>query len=251
MFVKGSIFPNLPQYPIPISNPPAANSHLAHSTNSPSPPPEKLEIPLSSHSPRQVSQRSPCSSPRPPGCRAGWKRKRLQGWEPSSEARLGAAYAAAMQSPIRRNAEGRPLGTCDPSSSGRFSHCRRQVGSEFQSLLSSRVPGADPISARLRLSEGAQCTAAGLLFPLAGRPQTLLPQLPEDNADLEPVLPGIALRSLLAIDLWPIARCRGEPVLGSMRPLMKLLEISGHGIPWLLGTLYCLSRSDSWAGPRC
>lgn len=70
--------------------------------------------------------------------------------------------------------------------------------------------------------------------------------------DLNPSFLGIALRCLLAIDLWlskKLGVCAGESSSwGSMRPLMKLLEISGHGIPWLLGTLYCLSRSNSWAG---
>lgn len=70
--------------------------------------------------------------------------------------------------------------------------------------------------------------------------------------NLNPSFLGIALRSLLAIDLWlskKLGVCAGESsTWGSVRPLMKLLEISGHGIPWLLGTLYCLLRSDSWAG---
>ncbi|KAJ1058992.1 hypothetical protein CapIbe_007553 [Capra ibex] len=156
-----------------------------------------------------------------------------------------------MQSP-RRNAEGRPLGTCDPSSSGSPAH---GGGSrfEFQSLLSSRVPGADPISARLRASESPVHRRGSFPLAGAGSPQTLPPQLPEeDRIDLNPSFLGIALRSLLAIDLWlskKLGVCAGESSSwGSMRPLMKLLEISGHGIPWLLGTLYCLSRSDSWAG---
>ena len=29
---------------------------------------------------------------------------------------------------------------------------------------------------------------------------------------------------------------------------MKLIEISGHGVPWLAGTAYCLYKSDTVAG---
>uniref|UniRef100_G3SN04 Polyisoprenoid diphosphate/phosphate phosphohydrolase PLPP6 n=1 Tax=Loxodonta africana TaxID=9785 RepID=G3SN04_LOXAF len=136
-----------------------------------------------------------------------------------------------MTSP-RRGAEGRALGApVASSSSGRF---------EFQSLLSSRAPGADPTCARLRASES----------PVHRRGSFPLPE--EARMDLNPSFLGIALRSLLAIDLWlskKLGVCaRERSAWGSVRPLMKLLEISGHGIPFLLGTLYCLSRSDSWAG---
>ncbi|XP_009871383.1 PREDICTED: presqualene diphosphate phosphatase, partial [Apaloderma vittatum] len=57
---------------------------------------------------------------------------------------------------------------------------------------------------------------------------------------LNPSFLGIALSSLLAIDLWASKRlgvCAGEDsAWGSARPLMKVIEVSGHGIPWLLGT---------------
>ncbi|XP_005998570.1 polyisoprenoid diphosphate/phosphate phosphohydrolase PLPP6 [Latimeria chalumnae] len=78
----------------------------------------------------------------------------------------------------------------------------------------------------------------------------LLPE--EDCMKLNPSFLGIALRSLLAIDLWMSKRlgvCAGEnSSWGSARPLMKLIEISGHGIPWITCTLYCLFKSDSSAG---
>ena len=115
------------------------------------------------------------------------------------------------------------------------------------------MPGADPTSARLRASESPVHRRGSFPLAGAGSSQALPPQLPEeDRIDLNPSFLDIALRSLLAIDLWlskKLGVCAGESSSwGSMRPLMKLLEISGHGIPWLLGTLYCLSRSDSWAG---
>ncbi|KAI1236537.1 hypothetical protein IHE44_0014787 [Lamprotornis superbus] len=68
---------------------------------------------------------------------------------------------------------------------------------------------------------------------------------------LNPSFVGIALSSLLAIDLWASKRlgvCAGEgSAWGSARPLMKVIEVSGHGIPWLLGTFYGLCQSDSSA----
>uniref|UniRef100_A0A8C4LY41 Polyisoprenoid diphosphate/phosphate phosphohydrolase PLPP6 n=1 Tax=Equus asinus TaxID=9793 RepID=A0A8C4LY41_EQUAS len=161
-----------------------------------------------------------------------------------------------MPSP-RRNTEGRPLSASASSSSsspGSPAHGGGGAGRfEFQSLLSSRAPGVDSTCARLRASESPVYRRGS--FPLAGTgpSQAPPPALPEDDRmDLNPSFLGIALRSLLAIDLWlskKLGVCAGEnSSWGSMRPLMKLLEISGHGIPWLLGTLYGLFRSDSWAG---
>lgn len=69
---------------------------------------------------------------------------------------------------------------------------------------------------------------------------------------LNPSLVRVSLSSLLAIDLWLSKRlgvCACEDSSwGSVRPLMKLLEVSGHGIPWLVGAAYCLYKSDSAAG---
>lgn len=73
----------------------------------------------------------------------------------------------------------------------------------------------------------------------------------EDCMKLNPSFVGIALSSLLAIDLWASKRlgvCAGEgSAWGSARPLMKVIEVSGHGIPWLLGTFYGLCHTDSSA----
>lgn len=111
---------------------------------------------------------------------------------------------AAMQSP-RRNAEGRPLGTCDPSSSGSPGPWRRQQARVPVPAQQRRVPGADPISACLRSSEspvhrrGSVPSLAGRLPSDASRASAALE---EDRIDLNPSFLGIALRSLLAIDLW-------------------------------------------------
>ncbi|CAD7691914.1 unnamed protein product [Nyctereutes procyonoides] len=169
-----------------------------------------------------------------------------------------------MPSP-RRNADARPLAAAASSSSSSSSPGSPARGGggggggggrfEFQSLLGGRAPGADPTCARLRAPESPVHRRGS--FPLAGAGPSQAPAaaaaLPEeDRMDLNPSFLGIALRSLLAIDLWlskKLGVCAGESSSwGSVRPLMKLLEISGHGIPWLLGTLYCLLRSDSWAG---
>ncbi|XP_030630680.1 phospholipid phosphatase 6-like [Chanos chanos] len=61
----------------------------------------------------------------------------------------------------------------------------------------------------------------------------------------------IALRSLMAIDLWLSRRlgvCACESsLLGSIRPLVKLTEFTGHGIPWLACTAYLFLVSNTAA----
>uniref|UniRef100_A0A8C6YSS5 Polyisoprenoid diphosphate/phosphate phosphohydrolase PLPP6 n=1 Tax=Nothoprocta perdicaria TaxID=30464 RepID=A0A8C6YSS5_NOTPE len=58
-------------------------------------------------------------------------------------------------------------------------------------------------------------------------------------------------RALLAADLWASRRlgvcaAEGSPCAAA-RPLLRLVEVSGHGLPWLLGTAYGLWRSGSAA----
>lgn len=128
-----------------------------------------------------------------------------------------------------------PLAMPSPRSSR-----ERRTGSgssrlEFLSLVSQRSPGA-PDSPSRRKEPGSSAAAP-------------LPE--EDCMKLNPSFLGIALSSLLAIDLWASKRlgvCAGEgSAWGSARPLMKVIEISGHGVPWLLGTFYGLCQSDSSA----
>ncbi|XP_042285246.1 phospholipid phosphatase 6-like [Thunnus maccoyii] len=61
----------------------------------------------------------------------------------------------------------------------------------------------------------------------------------------------ITLRFLLAIDLWLSKRlgvCASEESpWGSIRPLVRLVEFSGHVIPWLIGTLYTLLGGETVA----
>lgn len=61
----------------------------------------------------------------------------------------------------------------------------------------------------------------------------------------------ITLRFLLAIDLWlskrlGVCACEESP-WGSIRPLVRLVEFSGHVIPWLIGAVYTLVRGESVA----
>ncbi|XP_069497181.1 polyisoprenoid diphosphate/phosphate phosphohydrolase PLPP6 [Ambystoma mexicanum] len=116
---------------------------------------------------------------------------------------------------------------------------------EFISLVNNRTQMVEPTTARLRSSES----------PVRRRDsfssqKEMLPE--EDCMKLHPSFLGIALRSLLAIDLWLSKRigvCANDnSSWGSARPLMKLIEISGHGVPWIAGTLYCLYKSSSSAG---
>lgn len=109
--------------------------------------------------------------------------------------------------------------------------------------------GSDPTAARLRASESP--TRRRGSSSSTGSASGAGPS-EEDNIQLNPSFLHVAFSSLLAIDLWLSKRlgvCACEDSSwGSMRPLMKLIEISGHGIPWLAGTVYCLYKSDSAAG---
>lgn len=60
---------------------------------------------------------------------------------------------------------------------------------------------------------------------------------------------AITLRFLLAIDLWlskrlGVCACEDSP-WGGIRPLVRLVEFSGHVVPWLVGTVYTLLRGES------
>ncbi|XP_051951425.1 polyisoprenoid diphosphate/phosphate phosphohydrolase PLPP6-like [Xyrauchen texanus] len=152
-----------------------------------------------------------------------------------------------MPSPKARSSSGRSGSVpCTGGGNGRY---------EFSSLSRTTPPnllqkqGSDPTSARLRASESPnRRRGSGSSTSSTGGQQ--LPE--EDCMKLNPSFIGIALSSLLAIDLWLSKRlgvCACEDSSwGSVRPLMKLIEISGHGILWLAGAAYCLYKSDSAAG---
>ncbi|KAJ8277846.1 hypothetical protein GJAV_G00080800 [Gymnothorax javanicus] len=127
-----------------------------------------------------------------------------------------------MPSPKAKNNCNRSGSIPVASSNGRY---------EFMSLNRSAPPlllqrqGSDPISARLRASE-SPTRRRGSGSSNASSSSATGQQLPEED--------------------W-VCACE-DSSWGSIRPLMKLVEISGHGIPWLAGALYCLYKSDSTAG---
>lgn len=114
--------------------------------------------------------------------------------------------------------------------------------------------GSDPTTAWLRASESPNRRRRGSASSTASTSSTGGgQQLPEEDCmHLNPSVLSVALSSLLAVDLWLSKRlgvCAYEEASwGSARPLMKLVEISGHGIPWLIGAAYCMYKSDSAAG---
>lgn len=66
----------------------------------------------------------------------------------------------------------------------------------------------------------------------------------------EPIF-TITLRLLLAIDLWlskrlRVCACEKSP-WGSVRPVVRLVEFSGHVAPWFIGTVYALLRGETAA----
>ncbi|XP_066533510.1 polyisoprenoid diphosphate/phosphate phosphohydrolase PLPP6 [Hoplias malabaricus] len=118
----------------------------------------------------------------------------------------------------------------------------QRQGSGSESSATARLRAADsPTRRRGSGSSNASTSSTGAS-----------PMPEEDCMRLNPSLLGIAFSSLLAVDLWLSKRlgvCACEDSSwGSVRPIMKLVEVSGHGIPWLLGAAYCLYKSDSAAG---
>ncbi|KAK3508970.1 hypothetical protein QTP70_015396, partial [Hemibagrus guttatus] len=74
----------------------------------------------------------------------------------------------------------------------------------------------------------------------------------EDCMRLNPSLRGIAVSSLLAIDILLSKRlgvcAHASSSWGSVRSVVTLLALTGHGLTWIGGTLLCLTRSSTEAG---
>lgn len=71
------------------------------------------------------------------------------------------------------------------------------------------------------------------------------------SASLSQPTRTITLRFFLAVDLWlskqvGVCACE-ESAWGGIRPLARLVELSGHVIPWLVGAVYTMLRVDSAA----
>ncbi|XP_051691315.1 inactive phospholipid phosphatase 7 isoform X3 [Oryctolagus cuniculus] len=87
----------------------------------------------------------------------------------------------------------------------------------------------------------------------SGRERRQSQQLPEEDCmQLNPSFRGIALNSLLAIDICMSKRlgvCAGRAASwAGARSMVKLIGITGHGIPWIGGTILCLVKSSTLAG---
>ncbi|KAM8838789.1 polyisoprenoid diphosphate/phosphate phosphohydrolase PLPP6-like [Synchiropus picturatus] len=107
---------------------------------------------------------------------------------------------------------------------------------------------SSPVSRR-NSYRGNQCgsrrrTSSCSYFPSGGQSEDL-------SVSLSQPLPTITLRFLLAIDLWlskrlGVCACEEAP-WGGIRPLVRLVELSGHVVPWLIGAVYTLLRGETAA----
>lgn len=74
----------------------------------------------------------------------------------------------------------------------------------------------------------------------------------EDCMQLNPSFKGIAMNSLLAIDICLSKRmgvcAYTSSSWGGCRSMITLLALTGHGITWIIGTIVCLTRSNTLAG---
>ncbi|XP_067826026.1 inactive phospholipid phosphatase 7 [Heptranchias perlo] len=86
--------------------------------------------------------------------------------------------------------------------------------------------------------------------PSDSKESTQLPE--EDCMQLNPSFKGIAINSLLAIDISLSKRmgvcASSSSAWSSARPMVKLIGITGQGVPWIGGTVFCLTKSNSPAG---
>ncbi|XP_034047673.1 inactive phospholipid phosphatase 7 [Thalassophryne amazonica] len=78
-------------------------------------------------------------------------------------------------------------------------------------------------------------------------------KLPEEDCmQLNPSFKGIAMNSLLAIDISLSKRmgvcAHTSSSWGGCRSMVALLALTGHGITWIIGTIVCLTRSNTLAG---
>lgn len=82
------------------------------------------------------------------------------------------------------------------------------------------------------------------------RESTKMPE--EDCMQLNPSFKGIAMNSLLAIDICLSKRmgvcAYTSSAWGGCRSMVALLALTGHGITWIIGTIVCLTRSNTLAG---
>ncbi|XP_075041348.1 inactive phospholipid phosphatase 7 [Mixophyes fleayi] len=86
-----------------------------------------------------------------------------------------------------------------------------------------------------------------------GRERRQSQQLPEEDCmQLNPSFKEIAWNSLVAIDI-SMSKSLGVCATstsswGSARSMVKLIGITSHGFPWIIGTLVCMWKSNTLAG---
>ena len=105
-------------------------------------------------------------------------------------------------------------------------------------------------------SSGRKASGPSMQPPAPGdgaRERRQSQQLPEEDCmQLNPSFKGIAFNSLLAIDICMSKRlgvCAGRAASwASARSMVKLIGITGHGVPWIGGTILCLVKSSTLAG---
>lgn len=109
---------------------------------------------------------------------------------------------------------------------------------------SSSSPSSSSPASRSRLLDSVSRRRASSITCAVSAPPPLSPHARPSQS-----LPAVALRSLLAVDVWfsrRMALCAGRDApLSGMRPLVKLLEFTGHPAPWIAITLYLLSSSET------
>ncbi|XP_059494372.1 inactive phospholipid phosphatase 7 isoform X3 [Stegostoma tigrinum] len=95
-----------------------------------------------------------------------------------------------------------------------------------------------------------KCSGQQQALPPEGKDCPHLPE--EDCMQLNPSLRGIAINSLMAIDICLSKRigvcANSSSSWASARPIVKLIGVTGHGVPWIGGTVFCLTKSNTSAG---
>ncbi|XP_053229890.1 inactive phospholipid phosphatase 7 isoform X2 [Podarcis raffonei] len=121
---------------------------------------------------------------------------------------------------------------------------------EFMSLNQPLKGAQEPRSAGRRQNSQPGPTPAPNEGAKERRQSQQLPE--EDCMQLNPSFKGIAYNSLLAIDISLSKRlgvcARNASSWGNARSMINLIGITGHGIPWIGGTLICLVKSSTLAG---
>ncbi|KAJ7307999.1 hypothetical protein JRQ81_008499 [Phrynocephalus forsythii] len=126
---------------------------------------------------------------------------------------------------------------------------------EFLSLNHPLLKGTQEArpSGRRQNSQPGPASAATPGNDGGAKEQRPSPPLPEEDCmQLNPSFKGIAYNSLLAIDISFSKRlgvcASNASAWGNARSMINLISLTGHGVPWIGGTLVCLVKSSTLAG---